>query len=82
MQACIKIRGALEAYLRSVNGVKLLGPAPGFVLKVKNRYKYRIIVRCDNTKTIRETIAHTVREFSRDSKSRGVTVYADAGLYE
>jgi primosomal protein N' (replication factor Y) len=81
ISACKVIRGALEGYFQG-GGVKLLGPAPASVSKVKNRYRYRLLVSCENTRKIRETIAHTIREFSRDKRSRGITVFADADVYD
>ena len=80
--ACSIIRGALEGYFRNDSDIKLLGPAPAPVSKIKNRYRYRLLVSCENTKKIRDTIAHTIREFSHDKRSRGVSVFADAYLYD
>ena len=80
--ACIKIRGALDCYFRGISSIKLLGPAPAPVTKVNNRYRYRLLVSCENTKQIRDTISHTIREFSRDKQSRGVSVFADAYVYD
>jgi len=82
MHACAKLKSALGAYFRGMGGIKLLGPAPAPVLKVQNRYRYRLLVSCENTKQVRDTIAHTIREFSRDKQSRGVSVFADAYLYD
>jgi len=80
--ACTRIRKALEGYFRGLDGIKLLGPAPAPVSKVNNRYRYRLLVSCENTKQIRDTIAHTIREFSHDKQGRGVSVFADAYLYD
>jgi len=80
--ACKTIKDTLLGYFRGDGSVKLLGPAPAFVPKVKGRYRYRLLISCVNTKHVRETIAHTVREFSREGRNRGVTVFADADLYE
>jgi len=82
LSACKKMRAALADYLRGEKGVKLLGPAPAPVPKINNRYRYRLLVSCVNTKRIRDTVAHTIRELSRDKTTRGVTVFADADLYD
>jgi len=82
INACTRLRCALENYLRRERRVKLLGPAPAPVLKVDNRYRYRLLVSCINTKSVRETIAHTIREFARDKQCRGVSVFADPYLYD
>jgi primosomal protein N' (replication factor Y) len=81
LTACARLRGTLDNYFRG-SGIKLLGPAPAPVTKVKNRYRYRLLISCENTKQVRTTIAHTIREFSRNNQSRGVSVFADAYLYD
>jgi len=82
LAACKRLRGALEGYFRGDKGIKLLGPAPAPVPKVNNRYRYRLLVSCENTKRVRDTIAHIIREFSRDKKGRAVSVFADADVYD
>jgi len=82
LSACSVIRDTLQGYFRGDKDIKLLGPAPAQITKVNNKYRYRLLVNCRNTKRIRETIAHTIRQFSRDGRSRGVTVFADADPYD
>ena len=82
LSGCLLLKAALENYLRSDKSIKLLGPAPAPVSKINNRFRYRVLVSCENTKSLRETVAHTLKEFSRDKRSRGVTVYADADTYD
>jgi len=82
LSACAKLKDALNNYFRGDSSVKLLGPAPTAVSKVKNKYRYRLLVNCENNKRVRETIAHVIKEFARDGKSRGVTVFADADMVD
>ena len=80
--ACSRLRGALANYFRGNSEIKLLGPAPAHISKIKDRFRYRLLINCENTKRVRETIAHTIREFSRDKQGRGVSVFADADTYD
>jgi len=80
--ACEKLKSIFGAYFKDFSGVKLLGPAPAGVSKVSNKYRYRLLISCENNKRIRETIAHVLREFSRDKLSRGLTIFADAEFHE
>ena len=80
--SCAMLRGALESYFSGDRDIMVLGPAPAPVTKVNNKYRYRLLVRCYNTKRVRDTIAHTVREFSRDRLGREVAVFADADVYD
>ena len=55
----------------------VLGPAAAQVVKVMGRYRYHLTMRGQNTARWRALVAGVMREFLRDSKNRGVTVFAD-----
>jgi len=78
VKACAKLEKALLYYFRSDSGVRILGPAPASIPKVSNKYRYRLLVNCKNSKKIRETVAHIIKQFLNDGTNRGVTVFADA----
>jgi primosomal protein N' (replication factor Y) len=80
LTACQKIRDSLHGYFKSITGVVILGPAPPPVYKVNNSFRYRLLIKCTNTKEIRKIIAHTLREFSRDKFGKGVSVFADTDV--
>jgi len=82
LSGCAKLKTALAGYFRDDSDIKILGPAPALIPKVKNRYRYRLLVSCKNSKQVRDIIAHTVRTFSRDKASRGVSVFADSDPYD
>ena len=56
---------------------EVLGPAPAPVLKVNNRYRYRITVIGRNDKTLRDVIASILRQFAARSENRNMSIYAD-----
>lgn len=60
----------------------VLGPAPAAVLKVNNRYRYRLTICCPNTRELRLLIAWRLREFAKDKQNRGVTAFADCNPYD
>ena len=80
--SCAKLMSSLKNYFRGMSDIRLLGPAPATVPKVSNKYRYRLLVNCINNKKVRETIAHVMKEFAKDSASGGVTVIADVDMYE
>ncbi len=55
----------------------VLGPAPAPVLRVQNRYRYHLFIRCPDGKRRRELIGGVLREFAANSKFRQVALYAD-----
>ena len=71
------IKKWLSELLRDIPGTTVLGPAPLSVVKVNNRYRYRVNICCAASGNIRKIIAHVVTECSRDKRFKGVSVYAD-----
>jgi primosomal protein N' (replication factor Y) len=57
--------------------VLLLGPAPLGVLRVNNRYRYRIYIHCKANAAIRASISQAVIACCTDKRFRGVSVFAE-----
>lgn len=74
--ACRHIRQRLEALL-SGTATSVLGPAPLAVVKVNNRYRYRVMIYGDIDAKIRGTVAAVVIETSVDKHFSDVSVFAD-----
>ncbi len=55
----------------------VLGPVPLRVAKVSNKFRYRLILKCHNTKSFRSMITKIMDEFDEKNKKLNVTVYAD-----
>ena len=55
----------------------VLGPAPANIVRVQNRYRYHLTIRCPDGKRRRALIDGVLRETGADRRFRGVTVYAD-----
>lgn len=78
-QTAQSFAAALRAQLCSAfyreEQVELLGPAPAQVARVNYHYRCRLTLSCRNTRTLRQLVAHLVREFAK--KTRDVGLYAD-----
>ena len=61
----------------SIDGVSIMGPAPLSVLKVNNRFRYRVNIACRADAAMRRMIAQIAAECSMDKRFRGVSVYAE-----
>ena len=75
--ACRYIRSFFDAVLRGRNDCITLGPTPLAVVKVNNRFRYRVNLCCASDKDIRAYISQIVTECSTDKRFKGVSVYAD-----
>ena len=63
-------------------GVEVLGPAPYAVLKVNNRYRYRITVVGRNEKPLRDLLAGYMRAFAQRSENRNLCIFTDCNLMD
>ena len=70
------VRETLEQLLGR-DQVLLLGPAPLGVLRVNNRYRYRIHIHCKANAAIRASISQAVIACCTDKRFRGVSVFAE-----
>jgi primosomal protein N' (replication factor Y) len=77
LRGCVTIRDSLAGYLKREPNISVLGPAPMPIPRINNRYRYRVTLLGGNTRAVRDAIAHTVREFAKDNKNRGISVHAD-----
>ncbi len=55
----------------------VLGPMPARVLKVSNRYRYRIIIKCKNSPGFRGMISELLCNVSENSDFNKIAVFAD-----
>lgn len=62
--------------------LQILGPAPHPVVKVNNRYRYRITVVGKNQKILRDLLSAFMKEFSRRSENRNMYIYTDCNLMD
>lgn len=74
---CRYIRSYFDAVLRGRNDCIALGPTPLAVVKVNNRFRYRVNLCCASDKDVRAYISRIVTECSTDKRFKGVSVYAD-----
>jgi primosomal protein N' (replication factor Y) len=58
-------------------GAEVIGPAPAGVVKVNNRYRYHVTIRCLQNKLVRGYIAYLLKRVPTLKEYRGVSVYGD-----
>ena len=57
--------------------VRILGPAPLFVVRVNNSFRYRLTVSCHEDRAIRELISNVIIYCNTNKEFKGVTVFGD-----
>ena len=61
---------------------EVLGPAPAPVLKVNNRYRYRVLLVGKNDKATRDQVSWLLKEFANDRAHRGLNIFVDCNTLE
>jgi len=74
---CRYIHSSLKRNTALRGDVTVLGPVPLAVVKVNNRYRYRVNICCRADAEIRRQISALISECNSDKRFKGVSVYAD-----
>lgn len=82
LTACGHIRELLRRALAGKRNADILGPAPYHVVKVVNRYRYKLTIRCLADREIRTTVSRLLIHCNTGKQFRGVSVYADMNPFE
>ena len=78
LQICSRIRKGMEPQLRSMGDHwQLLGPAPGSIVRVNNRYRYHLTLIGPIDKPVRQLVSAMLCAAHSDKDNHGVSVYAD-----
>ena len=83
LRACVTLRDALRPELARLGmDAEVLGPAGAGVVKVNNRYRYRLSVVAKNTPELRRLISEFLCAFHRHSENRSLDIFADCNAIE
>ncbi len=77
IKCCSDICRVLRASLAGRDDVRLLGPAPLPVVRVNNRYRYRVNICCTADRQMRGLVSSVLIRCARSGKYKGVSVFAD-----
>jgi primosomal protein N' (replication factor Y) len=75
-------QGFLAALMEEKNNhekmpLRILGPAPAAILKINNRYRYKIIIKCRNNKAFRGIISKLLISYYEEKISKKVFASVD-----
>ena len=57
--------------------IRILGPSPALVVKVSNKYRYKLIIKCRNNHAFRQLLSAVLVSFGGSREFAKVTAYAD-----
>ncbi len=57
--------------------LRILGPSPANILRVSNKYRYKLIIKCRNNSTFRNMLNTVLVKFEKKREYKDVTYYAD-----
>lgn len=55
----------------------VLGPVAPRISKIGGKFRSRIIIKCKNSKNLRAMISQLIKDFSKNTKYKNVSIYAD-----
>lgn len=55
----------------------VLGPMPPRISKVNNKFRYRIIIKCKNSKNFRKMLSELLIRYGKETKFNNITITAD-----
>ncbi len=86
LRAAVALRGRLRelcaAPAIAAGQPEVLGPAPAPVLKLNNRYRYRVLLVGKNDRPTRELVSWILKEFVNDREHRGLHIFVDCNTME
>ena len=77
LRCCTYIRDRIRSELRGRKDAAVLGPAPLPVVRVSNRYRYRVTLHCRFDKEIRTLVSGLLIQCNTAKEYKGVSVFAD-----
>lgn len=57
--------------------LRVLGPSPALVVKVSNKFRYKLIIKCKNNSEFRKMLSRLLVQFGKNKEFASVTAYAD-----
>ena len=81
LRACLTLRDALRPELTKLDA-EVLGPAGAPIVKVNNRYRYRLFLVAQNTPTLRKLVSDYLIAFHKHRENRSLDIFADCNAIE
>ncbi len=57
--------------------LRVLQPSPALIAKISNKYRYRLLIKCRNTKRFRQMLSQLLKGFAEKREYSRITVWVD-----
>ena len=75
LRCVTELKAALSASAGGIPELRILGPAPAGVLRVNDRFRYRVLLNGTPSKELRALTANAIRQFSSDRRYQDLTIF-------
>ncbi len=82
LRCVTELTAALKRSAGSVPELQVLGPAPAGVLRVNERFRYRVLLCAPPGREVRALTAAALRKFGADSRYKDLVLYGEADPQE
>ena len=82
LRCCREVRALLLHGLAGARDADVLGPAPYPIVKVVNRYRYKLTLRCQPDREKRALVSKLLIHCNTNKEFHGISVYADMNPIE
>lgn len=77
MQAARFVKNALSLLDRLEQRTMVLGPVPAYISKINNKYRYRIMIKCDDSDGINKALLKMTEAVGKNKKYERISVIID-----
>lgn len=78
LRCAADIRSRLQRQFRGDPAVAVIGPAPYAIVRMNNKFRYRVTLLGRDSKNLRQTVADILCDCNTRKEFKGVSVFADA----
>ena len=82
LKCVTELAAALRNEARRMPGLQILGPSPAGVLRVNDRFRYRVMLNAPPSGEVRVLAASALRQFAADKRYRNLVFYGDTDPLE
>ena len=82
LRCVAELKNALLKSVPSVSGLRILGPAPAGVVRVNERFRYRVTLSARPSREIRALTAAAIRRFAGDKRYKGLVLFGEVDPLE